>query len=54
MGGEPWVTFLTAVRYTERSRPSVESDRLIASLRASGLVAERLFGKRELLLSGRP
>jgi L-ascorbate metabolism protein UlaG (beta-lactamase superfamily) len=54
MGGEPWVTFLTAVRYTDRSRPIVESDRLIASLRASGIVAERLFGKHELLLSRRP
>jgi L-ascorbate metabolism protein UlaG (beta-lactamase superfamily) len=50
MGQEPWLTFLTSIRYTPESRPMVESDRLVAACRERGLRAERLYGCRELLL----
>jgi hypothetical protein len=50
MGQEPWLTFLTSIKYTPQSRPIVESDKLVAECRNRGLVAERLFGHKELLL----
>lgn len=50
MGQEPWLTFLTSIKYTPQSRPIVESDKLVAECRSRGLVGERLFGHKELLL----
>jgi len=50
MGQEPWLTFLTSIKYKPESRPIVESDKLVAECRSRGLVAERLFGHKELLL----
>jgi L-ascorbate metabolism protein UlaG (beta-lactamase superfamily) len=50
MGQEPWLKYLTSIVYTEASRPIVESDKLIATCRARGLTAERLYGCRELPL----
>jgi hypothetical protein len=37
--------------FTPRSLPIVESDRFVARCRAAGLEAERLFGRKELLLA---
>lgn len=53
MGQEPWLTFLTAVDYEERSRPIVESDRLLGACTARGIVCERLFARKELFLEPR-
>ena len=50
MGQEPWLTFLTSIKYTPQSRPIVESDKLVAECRNRGIVSERLFGHKELLL----
>jgi L-ascorbate metabolism protein UlaG (beta-lactamase superfamily) len=50
MGQEPWLTFLTSIKYKPQSRPIVESDKLVAECRSRGLMAERLFGHKELLL----
>lgn len=50
MGQEPWLTFLTSIKYTPQSRPIVESDKLVEECRTRGLTAERLFGHKELLL----
>jgi hypothetical protein len=47
MGQEPWLTYVSSVKYTDESNPIVASDRLIADCRGRGLAAERLFGKRE-------
>lgn len=44
MGQEPWCSFLTSIRYTEDSRPIVESNRLVAECLSRGLMAERLYG----------
>jgi L-ascorbate metabolism protein UlaG (beta-lactamase superfamily) len=44
MGQEPWCSFLTSIRYTEVSRPIVESNRLVAECLGKGLTAERLYG----------
>jgi L-ascorbate metabolism protein UlaG (beta-lactamase superfamily) len=49
MGQEPWCSFLTSIRYTDASKPIVESNRLVAACRAFGLHAERVFGRAEWL-----
>ena len=50
MGQEPWLTYLTSIQYTEQSRPIVDSNKLVAACRNSGLTAERLFGQKEVFL----
>ena len=51
MGQEPWLTFLTSIKYTPESRPIVESDKLIAYCRSQNMPSERLFGCKELSLA---
>jgi L-ascorbate metabolism protein UlaG (beta-lactamase superfamily) len=51
MGQEPWLTYLTSIQYTDESRPITESNKLVSYCRQRGLVAERLFGQREINLS---
>ncbi len=48
MGQEPWLTFLTSIRYTPQSYPIVESDKLVATCRERGIAAERLFGCKDI------
>ena len=48
MGQEPWLTYLTALQYTDESKPIVESNKLVAACRERRLVADRLFGCREI------
>lgn len=50
MGQEPWLGFVSSTEYTEESEPIVESTRMVAECRRRGLVAERLFGQKELVL----
>ncbi len=50
MGQEPWLTFMMSLKYTEESRPIVESNRLIEECRSRGIITERLFGEKEILL----
>jgi L-ascorbate metabolism protein UlaG (beta-lactamase superfamily) len=50
MGQEPWLNYIMSVKYTDQSRPIVESNRLIEACKQRGIVAERLFGEREILL----
>ncbi len=51
MGQEPWLNYIMSIKYTEQSRPIVESDKLIAECRSRGMIAERLFGEKEILIS---
>jgi L-ascorbate metabolism protein UlaG (beta-lactamase superfamily) len=53
MGQEPWLTFLTTIRYTDESRPIVESNKLLADCRARGITAERPLGHKEIFLPAR-
>jgi L-ascorbate metabolism protein UlaG (beta-lactamase superfamily) len=50
MGLEPWLSFISSIRYDETSKPIIESNRLLVAARERGVRAERLFGwrKREL------
>jgi hypothetical protein len=50
MGQEPWLNYIMSIKYTKESRPIVESDRLIAACKEKGVVAERLFGEKEILM----
>jgi L-ascorbate metabolism protein UlaG (beta-lactamase superfamily) len=53
MGQEPWVEFISSIKYTDESNPIVQSDKLIELCRSKGMVAERLFGEKELLYDKR-
>jgi L-ascorbate metabolism protein UlaG (beta-lactamase superfamily) len=50
MGAEPWLTHLTSISYTETSKPIVESNKLVEECNRRGLISERLFGKKEIIL----
>jgi L-ascorbate metabolism protein UlaG (beta-lactamase superfamily) len=49
MGQEPWVEFISSIKYTDESNPIVQSNRLVKLCREKGIVAERLFGEKEIL-----
>jgi L-ascorbate metabolism protein UlaG (beta-lactamase superfamily) len=51
MGQEPWLNYVMSVKYTPESHPIVQSDQLLDSCRAKGMIAERLFGEKEILLA---
>lgn len=49
MGQEPWLEFISTIRYTDESNPIVQSDQLIKACNNRGIIAERLFGEKEIL-----
>jgi L-ascorbate metabolism protein UlaG (beta-lactamase superfamily) len=49
MGMEPWLKFISSIRYTDTSNPIVASNKLIEKCVERNIVAERLFGEKELL-----
>lgn len=53
MGQEPWLTFLTSIKYTPESRPIVESDKLVEYCTSRDVTAERLFCQKEIFLEGK-
>ncbi len=48
MGQEPWIKYITSVKYTDESNPIIQSNKLIEECKENGIIAERLFGTREL------
>jgi len=50
MGQEPWLNYIMSIKYTEESLPIVESNRLIKACHERGILAERLFGEKEILI----
>jgi L-ascorbate metabolism protein UlaG (beta-lactamase superfamily) len=48
MGLEPWLEFISSIRYTDKSRPIVESNLLLEKCKAIGITAERLFGEKTI------
>src|SRR5947209_2041441 len=54
MGQEPWLNYIMSIKYTDQSRPIVESNRLIEVCKERGIIAERLFGEKEILLGEEP
>jgi L-ascorbate metabolism protein UlaG (beta-lactamase superfamily) len=51
MGQEPWLGYISSIKYTSESRPIRESARLIEECIARGICAERLFGEKEIFMS---
>ncbi|MCB9252924.1 MAG: MBL fold metallo-hydrolase [Flavobacteriales bacterium] len=49
MGQEPWCEFISSIKYTDDSNPIVQSNKLVQLCRERGIVAERLFGEKEIL-----
>jgi L-ascorbate metabolism protein UlaG (beta-lactamase superfamily) len=49
MGQEPWVEFISSIKYTEESNPIVQSNKLVGICREKGIIAERLYGEKEIL-----
>ena len=49
MGQEPWLEFISSIKYTDESNPIVQSDKLVSDCLQRGLIAERLYGEKELL-----
>lgn len=50
MGQEPWLNYIMSIKYTEKSNPITHSNHLIEDCRTRGIIAERLFGEKEILL----
>lgn len=48
MGLEPWLVFISSLKYTEESRPIVESNKLVEECKSRGIEAERLFGEKTI------
>ncbi len=48
MGLEPWLEFISSIKYTDQSKPIVESNLLLEKCRAIGINAERLFGEKTI------
>lgn len=53
MGMEPWLNHIMSLKHSETSAPMVNSGRLVEECRGRGLVAERLFGMKEVIYAGR-
>jgi L-ascorbate metabolism protein UlaG (beta-lactamase superfamily) len=51
MGQEPWLNYVMSIKYTDESKPIVESNRLLDECVRRGITAERLFGEKEILLN---
>jgi L-ascorbate metabolism protein UlaG (beta-lactamase superfamily) len=49
MGQEPWLEFISTVRYTNASNPIIQSNLLVEECTKRGIIAERLFGEKEIL-----
>ena len=48
MGQEPWVSHILDNEFTEESRSVIESRKLVDYCRSRGIVAENLFGKKDI------
>jgi hypothetical protein len=49
MGQEPWVEFISSIKYTDESNPIIQSDKLVKECIIRGIVAERLYGEKEIM-----
>jgi len=51
MGQEPWCEFISSIKYTDESNPIIQSNFLVSECISRGIIAERLFGEKEILYS---
>lgn len=48
MGMEPWLRYISSIKYTEESKAIIESNKLLDYCNTNGINAERLFGEKVL------
>jgi L-ascorbate metabolism protein UlaG (beta-lactamase superfamily) len=46
MGMEPWLKYISSIKYTDESKPIVESNKLLEYCRSKAIEPERLFGEK--------
>src|SRR6185436_17321540 len=46
MGMEPWLKFISSIKYTDESRPIIESNKVLEYCTSKGIDSERLFGEK--------
>lgn len=51
MGQEPWLNYLMALKYAEDSVQILESNKFVQACKEKGIESERLFGKKEWIIS---
>ncbi|MBO9730362.1 MAG: MBL fold metallo-hydrolase [Chitinophaga sp.] len=49
MGQEPWLEFISSIKYTDDSNPIVQSNKLVKLCQERGIIAERLYGEKEIM-----
>jgi L-ascorbate metabolism protein UlaG (beta-lactamase superfamily) len=54
MGQEPWVEFISSIKYTDESNPIIQSNKLVDTCRGRKIIAERLYGEKEILYERHP
>lgn len=54
MGQEPWLNYIMSIKYTDQSRPIIESNKLVRACQERGITAERLYGEKEILIESKP
>jgi L-ascorbate metabolism protein UlaG (beta-lactamase superfamily) len=50
MGQEPWLGYIMSLKYTDQSRPIIESNRLVQECAEQGICGERLYGEKEIFI----
>jgi len=48
MGLEPWLEFISSIKYTDESKPIIESNKLLDKCKEMNIVGERLFGEKTI------
>lgn len=51
MGQEPWLNYVMALKYSQDSIQILESNKFIQACKERGIESERLFGKKEWIIS---
>jgi L-ascorbate metabolism protein UlaG (beta-lactamase superfamily) len=46
MGMEPWLKYISSIKYTDESLPIVESNKLLKYCESNGITPERLYGEK--------
>lgn len=46
MGMEPWLKYISSIKYTDESLPIIESNRILDYCQSEDIVVERLFGEK--------
>ena len=54
MGMEPWLKYISSIKYTNESKPIIESDKLLEYCKTKGIDPERLFGEKVIEHKGLP